>query len=95
MPQGQVPDVVIRSRLTATGTEFIVICGVTARVLGGPFVGMTEAVGFAVQHATSENTRVLYEAHDERGRTIGERLLLRTAGVSSAGGTSRSAGTRR
>ena len=79
MPQDHVPDVVIRSRLTATGTEFIVICGASARLLGGPFVGMTEAVGFAVQQATSTKTRVLYEAHDERGRTIGERLLLRTA----------------
>ena len=79
MPHDPAPDVVIRSRLTPTGAEFIVICGNSARILGGPFVGMSEAVGFAVEQASSANTRVLYEAHDERGRTIGERLLLRTA----------------
>ena len=78
MPHDPAPDVVIRSRLTPTGTEFIVICGQSARLLGGPFAGMTDAVGFAVEQATTTKTRVLYEAHDERGRTIGERLLLRT-----------------
>lgn len=72
-------DVVIRSRLTTAGTEFVVVCGSTARVLGGPFNGMSEAVGFAVAQATTARTRILYEAHDERGRAIGERLLLRTA----------------
>jgi hypothetical protein len=79
MPSETTLDVVIRSRVTATGTEFIVLCGSSARVLGGPFTGMTEAVGFAVAQATTSKTRVLYEAHDERGRTIGERLVLRTA----------------
>jgi hypothetical protein len=73
------PDVVIRSRLTATGTEFIVVCGDTARVLAGPFTGMSDAVGFAVQQATTTHTRLLYEAHDEHGRLSGERLVLRTA----------------
>jgi hypothetical protein len=73
------PDVVIRSRVTASGTEFLVVCGTSARVLGGPFVGMVDAVGFAVAQATTARTRILYEAHDERGRAIGERLLLRTA----------------
>lgn len=73
------PDVVIRSRVTAVGAEFIVVCGATSRMLGGPFAGMIEAVGFAVAEATSAKTRVVYEAHDERGRTLGERLVLRTA----------------
>ena len=71
-------DVVIRSRVTTVGTEFVVICGTSARVLGGPFQGITDAVGFAVARATQTNTRILYEAHDERGRTIGERLVLRS-----------------
>jgi hypothetical protein len=48
-------------------------------VLGGPFTVMTDAVGFAVTEATRTNARLMYEAHDERGRIIGERLLLRTA----------------
>ena len=79
MPEDSGPDVVIRSRVTASGTEFLVVCGSSARVLGGPFVGMADAVGFAVAQATTARTRILYEAHDERGRAIGERLLLRTA----------------
>jgi hypothetical protein len=79
MPQDAGPDVVIRSRLTTVGTEFVVVDGTTARLLGGPFTGMSDAVGFAVAKATSAKTRILYEAHDERGRSIGERLLLRTA----------------
>ena len=79
MPHDSIPDVVIRSRLTGAGTEFIVVCGTSARLLGGPFTGMSEAVGFAVAQAATTKTRVLYEAHDERGRTVGERLLLRTA----------------
>jgi hypothetical protein len=78
MPPDSRADVVIRSRATAHGAEFMVVCGASARVLGGPFAGMTEAVGFAVAQAATANTRVLYEAHDERGRTIGERLILRT-----------------
>ena len=73
------PDVVIRSRLTASGTEFVVVCGSSARLLAGPFAGMSDAVGFAVHQAMTNKARVLYEAHDERGRVIGERLLLRTA----------------
>lgn len=81
MRQQSVSDVVIRSRVTTLGTEFIVVCSASARVLGGPFTGMTDAVRFAVAQATTPQTRILYEAHDERGRTIGERLLLRTAGV--------------
>lgn len=79
MPHVASPDVVIRSRLTADGTEFIVVCGTSARLLGGPFTGMSDAVGFAVAQATTTSTRVLYEAHDERGRALGERLVLRTA----------------
>jgi hypothetical protein len=39
----------------------------------------TDAVGFAVSEAARTNARLMYEAHDERGRIIGERLLLRTA----------------
>jgi hypothetical protein len=78
MPHDVQPDVVIRSRMTATGTEFIVVCGSSSKVLGGPFDGMTEAVGCAVEQAKTTKTRILYEAQDERGRAIGERLLLRT-----------------
>ena len=79
MPHAPNPDVVIRSRVTVSGTEFIVVCGASARILGGPFTGMTEAVGFAAAQAAEAKTRILYEAHDERGRTLGERLLLRIA----------------
>ncbi len=79
MPSDPSVDVVIRSRLTASGTEFIIVCGNSARVLGGPFAAMSEAVRFAVARAEQTRTRVLYEAHDERGRSLGERLLLRTA----------------
>jgi hypothetical protein len=78
MPQDPSPDVVIRSRLTTHGAEFMVVCGTSSAVLGGPFTGMADAVGFAVAQATTGTTRILYEAHDERGRAIGERLLLRT-----------------
>jgi hypothetical protein len=79
MPRTTGPDVVIRSRVSGDGTEFIVVCGASSRILGGPFAGMADAVGFAVAQATTAKTRILYEAHDERGRAIGERLLLRTA----------------
>ena len=79
MPHEQDPDVVIRSRITSVGTEFVVLSSDSSRVLGGPFTGMTDAVGFAVAQATTAKTRILYEAHDERGRAIGERLVLRTA----------------
>ncbi len=78
MPSDQDPDVVIRSRITSVGTEFVVLSS-DSRVLGGPFTGMTDAVGFAVAQATTAKTRILYEAQDERGRAIGERLVLRTA----------------
>jgi hypothetical protein len=78
MPHEITSDVVIRSRATGGGSEFVVLCGMTARVLGGPFSGMTEAVGFAVSQATTAKTRICYEAHDERGRAIGDRLVLRT-----------------
>ena len=79
MSQDSPADVVIRSRVTSGGTEFTVLCGASSRLLGGPFTMMTDAVGFAVAEATRANARLLYEAHDERGRVIGERLLLRTA----------------
>jgi hypothetical protein len=79
MSHDSTADVVIRSRMTSGGTEFTVLCGASARVLGGPFTVMTDAVGFAVTEATRTNARLMYEAHDERGRIIGERLLLRTA----------------
>ena len=78
MPLNSRTDVVIRSRSTAGGTEFVVLCGSSARVLGGPFTGMSDAVGFAVAQAAHDQARIFYEAHDERGRSIGERLLLRT-----------------
>ena len=73
-------DVVIRSRLSGVGSEFVVVCGSSAQVLGGPFHGLTDAIGFAASQARSEPVRIFYEAQDERGRTTGERLLLRTAG---------------
>jgi hypothetical protein len=79
MTQNSGQDVVIRSRLTIDGTEFIVVCGRSARLLGGPFATMTDAVGFAVALPKDGPRRILYEAHDERGRTLGERMLLRTA----------------
>lgn len=79
MPQDSVQDVVIKSRLTIDGTEFVVVCGRTLRLLGGPFVGMPEAVAFAVALPKDGPRRILYEAHDERGRSLGERMLLRTA----------------
>ena len=82
MPANPGADVVIRSRLTTCGTEFMVVSGDSSRVLGGPFAGMTDAVGFAVAQAAPQNARVFYEAHDERGRSIGDRLLLRTAQIS-------------
>jgi hypothetical protein len=72
-------DVLIRSRATLEGSELVVVCAASARMLGGPFAGMSDAVGFAVSHTAAANGRILYEAHDERGRTIGERLLLRAA----------------
>jgi len=71
-------DVVIRSRMTTAGTEFVVMCGKSSRLLGGPFGVMTEALAFAVDEAKGRPARILYEAHDERGRTIGERLVLQT-----------------
>lgn len=81
VPRKSGQDVVIRSRCTIDGTEFIVVCGRTSRLLGGPFQEMTEALGFAVAQATDGPRRIFYEAHDERGRVIGDRLLLRTAGA--------------
>lgn len=78
MPQDPRSDIVIRSRLTPSGTEFIVMCGVSSRLLAGPFAAMPDALGCAVARAGGANGRVLYEAHDERGRSIGDRLVLRT-----------------
>ena len=78
MTESSRQDVVIRSRITRDGTEFIVVCGKSSRQLGGPFRLITDAMGFAVAQTKGRPTRILYEAHDERGRTIGERLLLRT-----------------
>jgi hypothetical protein len=78
MPQSLSPDVVIRSRLTTHGTEFMVVCATSSRVLGGPFQAMTDAVTFGIAQAATAKTRLLYEAHDERGRALGERLVLRT-----------------
>jgi hypothetical protein len=79
MPDATTLEVVIRSRIIGNGTEFVVVCGNSSRVLGGPFTGMSDAIGFAISQAGADKTRVLYEAHDERGRAIGERLVLRTA----------------
>ncbi len=79
MPQVSRPDVVIRSRLTTYGTEFLVVCAGSSRLLGGPFRGMTDALGCAAAEALASKSRIMYEAHDERGRAIGERLVLRTS----------------
>jgi hypothetical protein len=79
MPQSSVPDIVIRSRACLDRAEFVVLCGDTTRVLGGPFQGMSDALGFAVAQAAAARTRVVYETHDERGRSVGERLVLRVA----------------
>lgn len=79
MSQNSGQDVVIRSRLTIEGTEFIVVCGTSSRLLGGPFPGMTDAMAFAMALPKAGPRRILYEAHDERGRTLGERMLLPTA----------------
>jgi hypothetical protein len=79
MPRTSSQDVVIRSRSTIDGAEFIVVCGQSSRLLGGPFPEMTEALGFAESQAKSGLQRIVYEAHDERGRAIGERLVLRAA----------------
>jgi hypothetical protein len=81
MPRSSGQDVVIRSRSTLEGTEFIIVCGKTARLLGGPFEAMADALGFAQMLAKNEPKRILYEAHDERGRAIGERMVLRAEGV--------------
>ena len=79
MSEGSPGDVVIRSRISAAGTDFIVISGSSAEVLGGPFTAMSDAVAFAIAQAKTATARILYEAQDERGRVVGERLLLRTA----------------
>jgi hypothetical protein len=79
MAENSGQDVVIRSRQTLDGTEFIVVCGQRGRLLGGPFGAMAEAVGFAETQGKDAPVRILYEAHDERGRPVGERFLLRTA----------------
>lgn len=79
MPRTSSQDVVIRSRSTIDGAEFIVVCGQSSRLLGGPFPEMTEALGFAESQAKNGLQRIVYEAHDERGRAIGERLVLRAA----------------
>ena len=77
MPRTSSQDVVIRSRSTGDGAEFIVVCGQSSRLLGGPFPEMTEALGFAESQVKNGSRRILYEAHDERGRAIGERFLLK------------------
>ena len=74
-------DVVIRSRLNGESTEFVVVCGSSSQTLGGPFVGLNDALGFAMRHARASEARIFYEALDERGRAAGDRLLLRTAGA--------------
>lgn len=79
MPQTSSQDVVIRSRLAIDGTEYIVVCGNSARLLGGPFAEMSDAMRFAAALPKAGPSRILYEAQDERGRSLGERMLLRTA----------------
>jgi hypothetical protein len=81
MPRSSGQDVVIRSRSTVAGTEFVVVCGKTARLLGGPFGAMTEALGCAEALVKKGPSRILFEVHDERGRVIGERLVLRADAV--------------
>jgi hypothetical protein len=81
MPRTSGQDVVIRSRSTGTGTEFVVVCGKTARLLGGPFGDMPDALRCAEAIVKNGPRRILYEAHDERGRVIGERMVLRAEEV--------------
>jgi hypothetical protein len=80
MPRTSSQDVVIRSRATLDGTEFVVVCG-SARPFGGPFRELTDALRFAESEVKDGSRRILYEAYDERGRAIGERLVLRAAGA--------------
>jgi hypothetical protein len=42
---------------------------------------MTDALRFAESEVKDGSRRILYEAYDERGRAIGERLVLRAAGA--------------
>lgn len=81
MPRNSGQDVVIRSRSTIEGTEFVVVCDKTARLLAGPFREMSEAMGSAELQLKNGAGRIFYEAHDERGRAIGDRMVLRAAGA--------------
>jgi hypothetical protein len=74
-------DVVIRSRSAIESPEFTVVCDKTARLLGGPFSAMADALACAEALVNGEPRRILYEAYDERGRAIGDRLVLRAAGA--------------
>jgi hypothetical protein len=47
----------------------------------GPFRELTDALRFAESEVKDGSRRILYEAYDERGRAIGERLVLRAAGA--------------
>ena len=81
MPRTFSHDVVIRSRSTTDAPEFIVVCGKTSRLLGGPFSAMTDALACAEALVKGAPRRILYEAYDERGRAIGDRLVLRAVGA--------------
>lgn len=80
MAQESDSDVVIRSRLAGGGAEFIIVGRRSARILGGPFSALSDALAFALTQATPQG-QVFYQAVDERGRNIGEPMLLRMCGV--------------
>ena len=80
MAQESDSDVVIRSRLVGGGAEFIVVGRRSARILGGPFSALSDALAFALAHATLPG-QVFYQAVDEQGRNTGEPMLLRMTGV--------------
>jgi hypothetical protein len=77
LPERSRSEVVIRSRPTLDGAEFFVVDAKSFRSLGGPFALLADAITFAVSKITSDG-RLLYEALDERGRTTGAPVLLRS-----------------
>jgi hypothetical protein len=77
VPERSRSEVVIRSRPTLDGAEFSVVDAKSLRSLGGPFALLSDAISFAVSQITADG-RLLYEALDERGRTTGGPVLLRT-----------------
>jgi hypothetical protein len=79
VPDHSTPDMVIRSRLAAAGTEFVVVDGKSHHVIGGPFAALTDAISFALGKAKPSGRRIMYEAIDERGRVISAPMLIKAA----------------